>query len=147
MDAGQAVDDLLNLGFGQDGGQTFVLLGAYGVNRAMQIDVEHMAIEKKECAEGLILGRGGHVLFDGEPGEEGFNLAPRGPPIHLRRMAELVEADVAFNPIDIRLFSSVGVILEAQGIAHLVEEFLGSWFRLYTARKNLIDMAMGNHYN
>ena len=48
-------------------------------------------------------------------------------------MTQLVKADVAFNSIAIRLVSSVGVILEAQGIVHLVEEFLESWFHLYTA--------------
>jgi len=40
-------------------------------------------------------------------------------------MALVVEQNVAFVPIDVGLFSADGVVLESDGISHLVEQRLG----------------------
>ncbi len=57
--------DLLHFHLGQDGGQAFVLVGAHGIDWAVEFDFEHMAIEKEQGAERLILRGGGYVLLDG----------------------------------------------------------------------------------
>ena len=52
-------------------------------------------------------------------GEEGLELGSA----HVLWMALVVEEDEAFNPMEVGLFSAVGVVLAAQGLADAVEEF------------------------
>ena len=48
---------------------------------------------------------------------------------YLFRMMLVVEEDEAFDPANVCLFGAEGVMLAADGIAHLVEEFLGAFLR------------------
>jgi hypothetical protein len=41
-------------------------------------------------------------------------------------MAFIMEEDILFDPINIRLFGVAGVILYSDGAAHLVQEFFGA---------------------
>jgi hypothetical protein len=100
---------------GEDGGQALGAFGAQGIDRS-QILVQHLAVEEEKSAEGPVLGRSSDVLVDGQVGEEGLHF---GSP-HLGRVAFVVEQDAARDPADIGLFSAVGIVLQAQGIAHLV---------------------------
>lgn len=52
-------------------------------------------------------------------GEEGLDF--RGA--HVFGVAFVVEDDVAFDPVAVGLFGAVGVVLEAQGVGDLIEEF------------------------
>ncbi len=56
----------------------------------------------------------------GEMGEEGFNLWCA----HGGGVAEFVEADEAFIPMEIGLFSADGIVAQADGLAEAVGEFL-----------------------
>ena len=109
---------LLHFFFGQDSGQAFWLLGAQGVNGA-QLLVKHFFVEKEQCAEGLVLGGGGDIAFHGQVGEKGLDFWGA----HLGGVADIVEVDVALDPIDIGFFGADGVVFEADGISHLVEQF------------------------
>ena len=46
-------------------------------------------------------------------------------PAQFLRMTLLVEKDKALDPVDIGLLRSVGILLQAQGLKHAVEQF---WF-------------------
>lgn len=123
MGAREAVENAAHFLFGEDGGQAFGLLGVQGVNRA-QVLFQHLAVEEQKGAEGLILGGGGDILFDRQMGEERFDF---GRP-HLVRVAFAMEQDKAPDPVHVGVFGADGVVFKAQGIADLVEKFLGSWF-------------------
>ena len=60
-----------------------------------------------------------------EVGEEGRDFGSA----YLFRVPLIVEEDEAFNPVDIGFFGAEGVMLAADGIAHLVEECPGAFPR------------------
>ena len=66
-----------------------------------------------------VLDEGGDVLFDSEVGEKGlyFWLA------HFFGVAFVVEEKVAFDPVEVSLFGTVGVVLGARDAASLFEKF------------------------
>jgi hypothetical protein len=74
--------------------------------------VEHLAIEEKEGAGGLVLCRSGDVFLDSQVGEKGFDLGSA----HFRRVTHTVEADAALDPADVGLLRGIGVVFEADGI-------------------------------
>jgi hypothetical protein len=51
-------------------------------------------------------------------------------------MAFLMKQNKPPRPIDIGIFGTDGVMLRAQDVAHLIEQFLGAWF-LWHTRANL----------
>jgi len=61
------------------------------------------------------------MAFGGEVGNKGLNFLGA----HVFGMALVVEEDEAASPIYIRLFSTVGVMFEANGSAYLIEKFFG----------------------
>jgi hypothetical protein len=77
-----------------------------------QLLVEHLAIEEKEGAEGLVLCRGGDVFLDSQVGEKGLDLRSA----HLGRVTHVVEIDVALDPADVGLLGAIGIVFEADGI-------------------------------
>jgi len=66
--------------------------------------------------EGLILGRGGDLLMDGQVGEERFDFGDT----HLLGMAFVVEEDEAFDPANVGLLGAVGIVFATQRISHPV---------------------------
>src|SRR6185503_8253029 len=62
---------------------------------------------------------GGDVAIDSKVSEEGRNFAFA----HFPRMAFVVKDNELLYPINIGLFSADAVMLDAQGVAHLVEQF------------------------
>ena len=63
--------------------------------------------------------------MDGQVGEEGSDFGDT----HLLGVAFVVEEDEAFDPANVCLFGADGVMLAADGITHLIEEFLGAFLR------------------
>ncbi len=118
---GQLGDDPAGFSDGEDDGQMFGFLGAKGVDGASEFLAQDFPVEKEQGGEGLVLGGGGHVLLNGQVGEEGFNLRDA----HLFGVAFVVEKDEAFDPIDIGFFGAEGVVFEAEGVAHLIQQFGG----------------------
>jgi len=68
-------------------------------------------------------------------GEKGLNFRCA----HLGGMAHVMEGDLAFDPVDVGLLGTDGVVFEADGVAYtstklsagLVEQFLRSWFHRF----------------
>ena len=84
---------------------------------------ERIAVEEQQGTEGLVLGGGGDLLLHGEVRQKRLDVCAS----HILGMACVVEENVPFDPGDIRLLRMQGLVLEANGIAHVVEPFLGTW--------------------
>ena len=83
-----------------------------------QVDAEHLAVEKEQGAQGLVLGGGGDLPLNSERGQECGDF--RGA--HFRRMTLAVEEYVALDPVDIGLLSASAVVAGLDGVADAVEE-------------------------
>jgi hypothetical protein len=81
-------------------------------------------MEKYQTAEGLILRGCGDLSFNGKMGQKSFNFGAT----HFIGVTLVVKRNIPPNPIGITLFSAVGIVLEADGIADLIEELAGWWF-------------------
>lgn len=57
----------------EDDGEALGLLGPDEILEAFHFFPQYLPIQIEEGGQGLILGRGAHVLLDGEPGEEGVD--------------------------------------------------------------------------
>ncbi len=117
--AAHAVEDGAGFGGGEDGGQGFGFFGADDFGRNFDGDVEDVAVEEEDGAEGLILGGGGDVFLGGEVSEVVLDFLDA----HVFGVAFVVVEDEAFDPFAIGLFGAVGVVLDANGFGELVEEF------------------------
>lgn len=99
---------------------------AFDILEGGQFDLKHLSIEKKQCAQGLVLGGSGDLGFHGEVGQER---------LHFRRSQVLgvtlaVKEDEALDPVQVRLLGADAVVLEADDGAHLLQE--RSFFGLAT---------------
>ena len=54
----------------------------------------------------------------------------------------MMEEDKFFDPVNIRLFAVAGVMLDSDGVAHLVQEFFGRLFMFYTPRICIRDQRI-----
>lgn len=54
-------------------------------------------------------------------GQEGFDLSSA----HLMRVPDVVEKDVALNPVDVGLLCADGIVFEADGASDSIEQFQG----------------------
>jgi len=120
---------------GEDNGQGFGFFGADEVGGDLDLFLKDLAVEEEDGAEGLVLGGGGYVLFDGEVGDEGLDLFGA----HVFGVALVVEEDEALDPFLVGLFGAAGVVFGADGVADLVHEFAG-WG---CGRVHLIDRFGG----
>jgi len=73
--AGEVAEDQAGFVTAEDGGDTARGAGAGGADRSLEGQAEDGAVQEEDGAERLILGGSGDLFFDGEVGEEGFNLA------------------------------------------------------------------------
>ena len=106
---------------GQDDGQAPGLLGPHGVDGfRIQVLPEHLAVEKEEGVQGLVLGRGRHVPIYGQVREKLLDLGGA----HLARVAFVVKEDEAPDPTDVGLFGAGRVVLDSDGLTDAVEQFL-----------------------
>lgn len=112
-------DDFEGFFSGEDGWEAVGFFGADEVGGEFDFLEEDVAVEKEDGAEGLILGGGGDIGFGGEVGDVGLNFGDA----HFFGMAFVVVEDVAATPFDVGLFGAVGVMLGANGVAELFEEF------------------------
>jgi len=120
MFIGHVAQDGLDFGFGEHHREMFGLFGVNDVGQRPQLLPEKFAIEKQDGAEGLTLGGSGHVLVNGQVGEERGDFGSA----HVFGMA-LIMKDAereAFDPIVISVFGAAGIMLDTHGVAELVEE-------------------------
>ena len=108
---------------GEDDGEGLGFFGADDVGGEFDLFFENVTIEEDDCAEGLVLRGGGEFTFDGKVGDECLNFFNA----HVFGMAFFVEEDVAANPVHVGLFGALGVVLDADGVADLFEEFSSFW--------------------
>jgi hypothetical protein len=113
--------------FGEDA-QAFVMaeggldvgafLRAQGVHIA-EGDGENFLIEEQKGGKGLILSGSGNLLAGSEVGEEGFTLRCA----HGGGVAEFVEADEAFVPMEVGFLGADGIATQADGVADAIGQF------------------------
>ena len=84
-----------------------------------EFDLEDFLVKEQQCSKGLILRACCDLSFDGEVGEECFDL---GWP-HFAGMAFIVEDNVANDPIAVGFFGADGVVQESHFGRDLIEEF------------------------
>jgi hypothetical protein len=113
--------------FGEDA-QAFVMaevgldVGAFPGAEGMQItegDAEDFLVEKQKGGEGLVLSRSRDLLMYGEMGKEGFDLWRA----HGGGVAEFVEADEAFVPMEVGFLGADGIAAQADGVADAIGQF------------------------
>jgi hypothetical protein len=105
MGASQASQQLVDLIFGEHGGQVSWAAGADGLQVEIQRFEQHMYIKEGQGIERLVLGGGGHVLLDGQVSQESFDLRLS----EFSRVAFVVEEDEAPDSIEV---GGLGLILE-----------------------------------
>ncbi len=118
-DSFEAVEDEADFLPGENGRDVF---GAFDGRKEDGVDVyvKDFTVEEEDGADGLVLGGGGDMLFAGKVGEEFPNFGGT----HIIRVAFAMKEDVAFGPVRVGLLGAVGGMFKAQGVAHLVEEFV-----------------------
>ena len=74
MHTGHRVEHAVHLFFGQHRGQASGLFGAQGIAGQDDVSPQHVAIEKEQGPESLILGRSGNIFVNGQVREKGRDL-------------------------------------------------------------------------
>src|SRR5262249_29078756 len=94
--------------------------GPAGAHRIKVSDLlaKHVAIEKQQRSQRLILSAGRHTAVDGQVSEKGLDLRRS----HGVRMADAVESNVSLRPMDVALFGAGGEMLDAGDLADLIEQ-------------------------
>ncbi len=122
----QFVQHLTDFVFGKHRWQVLGRFGAQGVNGCAQLDVQDIAVQEQQSVENLVLGGGRNIALLREVGEKGFDLRRA----HLCEVAgetlfHVIEEAIALRPMDIGFLGGIGIVLEADGVTQLVEQFLG----------------------
>src|SRR5213593_504173 len=99
-------------------GEALGSTSAYDLVEPWQLDFEHLAIEKEQCAQRLILGRARNVTVNRQKREEARDLRPA----ELGGMALAVKENVAADPRDVRLLRAAAEVTGAEGVADAVEQ-------------------------
>lgn len=117
--------------FGEDGRDAFTFLGAEGKEGGfVEGNLEDVAVEEEDGAEGLVLGGFGYFSFNDEVGDELVDFADG----HLAGVdgdltaveVGVVIANVLADPVEVGFFGARGVLFEADVFAVLVEKFFRS---------------------
>lgn len=124
-------DEPFNFIFGEHDWNRFGALGAkFGNLEFIELEVKNVSVEEEDGAKGLILSGGGDLLFGCEVGKVLSDFRDA----HFFWMAFIMKENVVPDPLDIGVFGARGVMLDAKGIAILVEKFFfwrflrcGSW--------------------
>jgi len=93
-------------------------LGPDDIVEPRELDAEHLAIEKEQGTQSLVLGRGRHLVVNGKGGQECRDLGGA----QLSRVALAVEEDVPLDPMDVGLLGATTVVSGADGLADLIEK-------------------------
>ena len=97
-------DDGAHFFYGENVGDSFSFFGSDEVEGGLvEFDVEGVAVEEEDGADGLILGGGGGFAVDDEVGDELVDLGDT----HFTRVAFVVKEDVCPNPFDVGFFGAV----------------------------------------
>lgn len=125
-EAGDEVRRAVQLG---EDAQAFVMaevgldIGAFLSAQGVQIaerDAEDFLVKEQKGGKGLILSGSGDLLMGSEVGEEGFNLWCA----HGGGVAQFMEADEAFVPMEVGFLGADGIAVQADGFAEAIGDFL-----------------------
>ena len=83
-----------------------------------QTDIQDVAVQEQQRGERLVLGRGGDLPVDGEPGQEAAHLAGA----HLPGVPLVMEQDEATNPVDVGVLGAGAVMPRSEGRSYAVEQ-------------------------
>jgi hypothetical protein len=95
------------------------LFRTHGLNGEVEWRVEPIAMQKQQGAKRSILGRRRHLLIYRQVCQKCRDFWAN----HLVEMSFVVEENVTLKPSDLRFLRANRVLLEPDGIAHLVKQF------------------------
>src|SRR6185295_19680877 len=106
--------------------QTLRLLRLHHAFEPRQIRFQHVPIQKQDRALCLILGRSADLSVHRQMSQKRLDLCAS----HRGGMTLVMKKNKAFNPIRISRLSANAVMLRADFVAHLIEQFLekSSWW-------------------
>jgi hypothetical protein len=87
----------------------------------IQLFVQHLPVEEEQGRQRLVRRGGGHVAIHRQVRQEGLDLRCA----HLVGMALAMKEDEPPDPVDISIFGADGIVFEADGIAHPIQELFG----------------------
>jgi len=117
-------EDRGNLFTGHHDGDVDFLVGAHGVNAAIQRLLEDALIEKDQGIHGLVLGRRRHVALDGQVGQKRLDLGFSGHEVGTRPHG--VKTDEADDPLHVGPLRVNGVMVEPEDPPDVIDE--GRWW-------------------
>lgn len=85
------------------------------------MNIENLAIEKENRADGLVLGGSSDSFLVGQSSDEFIDLCHA----HLAGMALVVVQDKLSDPADIGVFGTEGIMAVAEDFAVLIEQLFG----------------------
>jgi len=124
MCTGQTRQHGLHLTHCQHHGQTLGRLGLRDVVQPRQFNFKHLAVKEQQRTLGLILRGSRNLAGHRKMGKESLDVARA----QILGVALAVKVNIAFNPVQVGLFSANAIVLHAQLIAHLVKQ-LGRFCR------------------
>ena len=93
-------------------------LRRHDLAKPRQLKAEHLSIHEQQRTLGLVLRRGRHISFHCQVGQKCFDLRRT----QFGGMLLAVKKNEASNPIDIDLFGTDAVVLDANFVANPVEQ-------------------------
>src|SRR3989304_5426310 len=103
-----------NLIAGEDYGQAAGTLRVYDAVQPRDILAEHLAVQKEQGAQCLVLSGGCHLLLHGERRQELRDLSRS----HLCGMTLPVKQNVTADPRNVRFLRATAVVARAYGLPH-----------------------------
>jgi len=88
--------------------------------------LQDVTVQEQQGVESLVLDGGRNVAILRQVGKKGFDLrcAHLGG-VAAETLFRFMEEDIALRPMDIGFLGGIGIVFEADGVAQLVEQFLG----------------------
>jgi hypothetical protein len=97
------------------------LVGLFGPHYPFQsarVLIQHLLIQKKDGAEGLVLSGCSHTVFNGKMGKKHIDFRRS----HIFGVAFVVKQDIASDPLNVGFFRSYAVVAQSDGRPHLIEK-------------------------
>lgn len=114
-------EDRFGFGFGEDDGEAFGFFRSDNVLEPFEGLFEDFAIEEQEGGEGLVLGAGRDISFDGQVGKEPFDILAA----EFTGVSFVVIQNKSSDPGDVLFLGARGMVFQAKAVSDLIEQFWG----------------------
>jgi hypothetical protein len=114
----QEAQDLGHFFPGHDNRDAQWSFSPHGINGLIELNIENIAIQKNNGIEGLVLGGGADLSVHGQMREKSFDLCRS----HSAGMPHVMKDNILFDPGEIGLFGSDGIMFAAQYIPDLIRQ-------------------------